>query len=103
MNRNKQAANSVKFQQENKCLVSTNFNPQASFGIVTHGASYCICCEVIESLGLKEQVCTWYSSTAISTSGEIGIMISLSAKHICGTKVRLPQMLATRSKKGIFI
>ncbi|MCF6190694.1 MAG: thiamine pyrophosphate-dependent enzyme [Cocleimonas sp.] len=44
------------FQQEYSQSNQTYFNPQASFGIVTRGASYSVCCEVIESLGLTEKV-----------------------------------------------
>jgi indolepyruvate ferredoxin oxidoreductase alpha subunit len=43
-------------QQQNYQLASEHFNPQASFGIITRGASYSICYEVIESLGLNQQV-----------------------------------------------
>ena len=45
-----------KFQQEDQQLYSSHFNSQAKFGIVSRGASYSICCEVIASLGLEEQV-----------------------------------------------
>lgn len=45
-----------KFQQKNLGLHSLHFNSQAKFGIVTRGASYGICYEVIESLGLEDQI-----------------------------------------------
>jgi len=37
-------------------VFNEHFNPQASIGIVTRGASYSVCHEVIESLGLSKQV-----------------------------------------------
>ncbi|HFC92057.1 MAG TPA: indolepyruvate ferredoxin oxidoreductase subunit alpha [Leucothrix mucor] len=43
-------------QQQNQQLFSEHFNPESSVGIVTRGASYSICYEVIESLGLSKQV-----------------------------------------------
>ncbi len=45
-----------KFQQDNHGLSDIHFNPQADFGMVTRGASFSICHEVIVSLGLTEQI-----------------------------------------------
>ncbi|MEE9339631.1 MAG: thiamine pyrophosphate-dependent enzyme [Methylococcaceae bacterium] len=45
-----------KFQQECHCFFTTYFNPQASFGVVTRGASFSVCYEVIESLHLQDKV-----------------------------------------------
>ncbi|RTZ62684.1 MAG: hypothetical protein DSZ29_07780 [Aquificaceae bacterium] len=42
--------------QQSQQLFSTHFNPQARIGIVTRGASYSVCYEVIESLGLSAQL-----------------------------------------------
>ncbi len=36
-------------------LSHSQFNKEASFGVVTRGASHAICCEVIESLGLQDR------------------------------------------------
>ncbi len=44
------------FQQESHCLFTIHFNSQASFGVVTRGASYSVCYEVIESLNLQDKV-----------------------------------------------
>ncbi len=42
--------------QKNNQINQLSYNPKASFGIVTRGATHTICCEVIESLGLQEKV-----------------------------------------------
>ncbi len=44
------------FQQQEHHLHSHHFNPKANFGIVTRGASFSICHEVIESLELIHNV-----------------------------------------------
>ncbi len=45
-----------KFQQGSIDHFSTHFNPEASFGVVTRGASYSICYEVISSLDLTGKI-----------------------------------------------
>ncbi len=45
-----------KFQENSIDRFSTHFNTLASFGVVTRGASYSICYEVINSLGLNDNI-----------------------------------------------
>ncbi len=45
-----------KFQQQSTDHFSTHFNPEASFGVVTRGASYSICYEIISSLDLTDKI-----------------------------------------------
>ncbi|HIP81014.1 MAG TPA: indolepyruvate ferredoxin oxidoreductase subunit alpha [Leucothrix mucor] len=44
------------FQQGNHLPANAYFNPQADFGMVTRGASFSVCYEVIESLGLSDKI-----------------------------------------------
>lgn len=44
------------FQHQEHNLHQRYFNPQADFGVVTRGASFSICHEVIESLGLQDKL-----------------------------------------------
>ncbi|MEE9327623.1 MAG: thiamine pyrophosphate-dependent enzyme [Cocleimonas sp.] len=42
--------------QKNNAISQTLYNPKATFGMITRGATHTICCEVIESLGLQDKV-----------------------------------------------
>ncbi|MCK5903083.1 MAG: 4Fe-4S binding protein [Cocleimonas sp.] len=44
------------FQETDTSYTSLHFNPEAHFGIITRGASYAVCYEVIESLRLTQHV-----------------------------------------------
>ena len=44
------------FQAKTTSFSKRYYNPQASFGVVSRGASHAICCETIESLNLQDDV-----------------------------------------------
>lgn len=42
--------------QQSSDISTTHYNPDATFGVVTRGATYTVCREVIESLGIESKV-----------------------------------------------